>query len=108
VLEECEILKDMEEFEKRLFERQTELDHIHEAGHVIAARYCRLKIVPADIHARGKQCGLTRVEPMSAMYSISKGVPLNKAEALIGFNRHNFELLAGLAAQALSIALNTT
>ena len=63
MLEEYEILKDMEEFEKRLFERQTELVHIHEAGHMIAARYCRLKIVSAG-PGRARQRGerMTRAE----------------------------------------------
>ncbi len=91
----------MEDVEKLVLERQKRLAHIHEAGHVIAARCCGMEIVFADIHTRGNQCGLTRVVPMGADYSRSTGLPLDRVEAFTGFNRHNFELLAGPAAQAI-------
>lgn len=91
----------MEDFQKLQLERQKRFAPIHEAGHVIAARYVGLKIVFANIHTHGNECGLTRVVPMSAAYSRSTGLPTNKVEALTGFNRHNFKLLAGAAAQAI-------
>lgn len=91
----------MTDFVKLNLDRQMHLAHIHEAGHVIAARYCQMEVVSCDIYTHGNQCGLTRIVPMSAAYSISTGLPLNKAEAFTGFTRHNFELLAGPAAQAI-------
>lgn len=91
----------MEDVEKILLERQIRLTPIHEAGHVIAARFCQMEIVSVDTHLRGNQCGLTRVVPMGADYSKSTGLPWDKEEAFTGFNRHNFELLAGPAAQAI-------
>lgn len=91
----------MEKFEKLLLERQKRLAPIHEAGHVIAARFCELEVVSADVHTHGNQCGLTTVVPMDAEYSKSTGFPSDKMEAFTGFNRHNFKLLAGPAAQAI-------
>jgi hypothetical protein len=91
----------MEDFEKMNLERQKKLAPIHEAGHVIAARYLGLEVVSVDVKTRGEQCGLTTVKPMSAEYDRHTNLPLDKEEALIGFNRHNFELLAGPAAQAI-------
>src|SRR5687768_496431 len=60
-----------------------------------------MKIVSADINTHENQCGLVTVVPMGADYSKSTGLPLDKEEAFIGFNRHNFKLLAGPAAQAI-------
>lgn len=91
----------MEDFKKLQLERQKRFANIHEAGHVIAARYCKIKIVSADIHTRENQCGLTTVEPMDAAYSRLTGLPTDKVEALTGFNRHNCVQLAGPAAQAI-------
>jgi hypothetical protein len=38
---------------------------------------------------------------MSPTHSKFTGLPLDKVKALTGFNQHNFELLAGAAAQAI-------
>ena len=91
----------MIDFEELVFKRIMDLAHIHEAGHVIAARHCEMEVVSSDINIHGNQCGLTKVVPMSADYSISTGLPKDKKEALTGFSRHNFELLAGPAAVAI-------
>jgi hypothetical protein len=85
-----EIEKVMEDLERLLLEGQKTLAHIHEAGHVVAAGYCEMEIVLANTHTHRNQCGLTTVVPMGAGYSKATGLPLNKEEALTGFNRHNF------------------
>lgn len=91
----------MKNIEIECLERQKELAPIHEAGHAVAARYVQLEIVSVDIYEEsGGKCGNTRVIPMSAEYSLTSNLPLDPCEALLGFKRHNFQVLAGAAAQA--------
>src|SRR5687768_9452858 len=95
-----------EEAEKRSLRRLQEVAHIHEAGHVIAARYCQLEIVSADVHTRGKHGGLVRYASTFVDYSTSKGLPKDRNEAWTAFNRQIFQLLAGAAAQAIFLYEN--
>lgn len=85
----------------KIMSRQIELAPFHEAGHVVAARYWGMEVVFADVLVHGNQCGLTRIIPFSFGYSKSTGLPTDKREAITGFGRHAYQLLAGPAAQAI-------
>ena len=66
----------MENAETLSLERQKTLTPIHEAGHVIGAKFCEMEVVVANIHTQGNQCGVTTVVPMGADYSKINRSPL--------------------------------
>jgi len=100
-------MRGIEELTQEARNRALILAPFHEAGHAVATLQTGIKLIQVDLFDGGvDKVGNTKIEPPSVIYYKKPPIPVSLNEALQEFEKRNFQLMCGPAAQANFLYVN--